>query len=227
MTARKIISYILKIGIVATSLGGVLLSLFTAVKDGYSHWARRLLYYTAQSNIWLGVTTLFVLFFSLAPYRENREKRLYILRFIFTVSITMTGIVFCGLLAPFAPKYGFSVWSFSSILTHAVTPLLAVADFFIDKRAFPLNNQHVFLCMLPSIIYFFSAFVLEYFRVDFGRGQPYPYFFMNFRSPAGIFGFTHTPPFVMGTFYWFLLFPALLLGIAFLYKYFYNKKRLG
>lgn len=220
MTARK--NIYLKFCIVATSLGGVLLALFSAQKDGYSHWARRLLYFTAQSNLWIGFTNLAILFSTLTPYKERRIKRLYILRFIFTVSITLTGLVFCGLLAPFASKYGFRTWALPSLLTHTIAPILAVADFFLDRQFF-LKNKHVALCILPPVVYFFIAFILEFFRVDFGRGVPYPYFFMNFHSPVGVFGFSKNPPFIMGTFYWFLLFPVLLLLISFLYKKLYNR----
>ncbi len=225
MTARKNVSIVLKILIVATSLGGVFLSLITARKDGYSHWARRLLYFTAQSNIWIGVITLILLLSPLFPYNEKRRKRLYVLRFVFTVSITLTGIVFCGLLAPFAADYGFRTWALSSVLTHALTPAFAVLDFFLDTNRYPIENKHVFLCGIPPTIYFFISFILEFFYVDFGRGEVYPYFFMNFRSPVGVFGFSSTPPFVMGTFYWFLLFPALLYLIAFAYKRLYNRKK--
>ncbi len=227
MTTRKSISITLKILIIATSLGGVLLSLFTATKDGYSHWARRLLYFTAQSNIWIGVVTLFILLFSFTPYREKRTRILYTLRFVFTVSITMTALVFCGLLAPFAKQYDFSVYTLSSLFTHVLSPLFAIADFFVDKQPFPLTKRHVFLSALPPIIYFTVSFILEYFNVDFGKGTPYPYFFMNFRSPAGVFGFTATPPFIIGTFYWFLFFPSILFAVAFLYRFLYNKKGLG
>ena len=225
MTVSKKLSVTLKIIIVATSLGGVLLSLITAAKDGYSHWARRLLYFTGQSNIWIGAVTLFALFFALTPHREKQTKNLFIARYVFTVSITMTGFVFCLLLAPFAHNYGFRTWSLSSTLTHAVTPTLVVVDFFLDRQPFVLENKHSFLCILPPVLYFSLSFLLEFFYVDFGRGEPYPYFFMNFRSPVGVFGFSSQFPFFMGTFYWFLIFPLLLFFIAFLYKKIYNKKR--
>ena len=225
MTARKKVSMTLKILIVATSLGGVFLSLITAQKDGYSHWARRLLYFTAQSNIWIGVSTLALLLSPLFKSHEKRRKHLYVLRFVFTVSITMTGVVFCALLAPFAADYGYRTWTLSSVLTHALTPMLAILDFFLDTNRLVIENKHVLLCSLPPILYFSISFLLEIFNVDFGRGVAYPYFFMNFRSPVGVFGFSSTPPFVMGTFYWFLLFPALLYGIAFVYKRLYNRKK--
>ena len=225
MTARKSISVTLKICIVATSLGGVLLSLITAQKDGYSHWARRLLYFTAQSNIWIGVITLFSLLLPLFSSRKKHAEQVFILRYLFTVSITLTGLVFCGLLAPFAADYGFPTWNISSVLTHAVSPALSIAEFFIGEWEFVLQNKHVALRGIPPALYFATAFLLEFFRVDFGRGTPYPYFFMNFRSPVGVFGFSSRPPFVMGTFYWFLLFPLLMYAIAVLYKNLYNRKR--
>ena len=136
----------------------------------------------------------------------------------------MTGVVFCALLAPFAADYGYRTWTLSSVLTHALTPMLAILDFFLDTNRLVIENKHVLLCSLPPILYFSISFLLEIFNVDFGRGVAYPYFFMNFRSPAGVFGFSTVPPFFMGTFYWFLLFPALLFGIATLFKRLHNKR---
>jgi hypothetical protein len=56
------LSITLKILTVISSLGGLIISLTTATFDGYSHWTRRLAYFTAQSNIWIGITFLAVLF---------------------------------------------------------------------------------------------------------------------------------------------------------------------
>ena len=198
---KKTISFILKILLVCASLFGVLFSCIFAVRDGYSHFGRRLLYFTAQSNIWIGLTALALLILR----KDRARKRAYVLRYVFTVSITVTGVVFCFLLAPFADE-SYHVWSFQSILTHVLSPLLAIADFFVDKTPFPLTRKHVFYTAIPPLVYFSTASFLEAFHVDFGRGVPYPYFFLNFRSPAGLFGFSSVPPFFMGTFYWILLF---------------------
>ncbi|MBE7084812.1 MAG: hypothetical protein E7368_02005 [Clostridiales bacterium] len=190
--------------------------LFTAERDGFSHWSRQLLYFTAQSNIWIGAITVVLLF--------TANEKLYILKYIFTVCIVMTGVVFTFLLSPFASDYGFHTWKFSSVLTHALSPLLAIADFFLDEYHFVPKRKHVWLCMIPPVLYFSISFVLEYFYVDFGKGLPFPYYFMNFRSPLGLFGFSGTLPYVMGTFYWFILFPALLLLIAVIIQRFKEKR---
>ena len=212
--------YAWKILTVCTSLGGVLFSCIYARRDGYSHWGRRLLYFTAQSNIWIGITMLLLIIAlskkSKTNFLRKRLKTLYLLRYIFTVSITVTGLVFCGLLAPFADE-SYHVWSAASVMTHVLAPVFAVTDFFADKTPFPLTRRHIFATVLPPIAYFSLAGVLEAFSVDFGRGVPYPYFFLNFRSPAGIFGFSSALPFIMGTFYWIFLLGGMMLGISALY----------
>lgn len=213
---KKSIRLFLKLLLVCTSLFGVLFSCVFAVKDGYSHWSRRLLYFTAQSNIWIGLTALALLVLR----KKSARERAYLFRYVFTVSITITGIVFCFLLAPFADE-SYHVWSTQSLFTHVFSPLLAIADFFADPTPFPLSKRHIFYTVIPPLLYFSVASFLEAFQVDFGRGVYYPYFFLNFRSPAGIFGFSSTPPFFMGTFYWILLFCLVLLAISFLY----TKKR--
>lgn len=211
-------AFILKILIVITSLGGVIFSCVSAVADGYSHWGRRLLYFTAQSNIWIGLTALalVLLSFSRSEKAERLRKRAYFLRYLFTVSITVTGLVFCFLLAPFAEE-SYHVWSPQSLLTHVFTPLFAIADFFLDKTPFPLGKKHLLSAVLPPLFYFAFASVLELFGVDFGRGEAYPYFFLNFRSPVGLFGFSKTPPFVLGSFYWILLLLLLIVSLGALY----------
>lgn len=218
MDMRKKISFGLKILTVATSLSGVVLSFFAAQNDGYSHWSKRLLYFTGLSNLWLGITLLaIVLCF---PFGRRADgpwgKRLYLLKYIFTVSITVTGFVYCAILAPFVDK-SYHPWSFPNLLTHAFTPVLGIVDFFVDETPIGLKKRHVFYTTIPPLAYFVFASVLHLLNVDFGRGETFPYFFLNLRSPAGIFGFSDQPPFIMGTFYWTLLFLAMVLSFAWLY----------
>ena len=209
-------SFIIKIAIVIASVGGVILSLFYAELDGYTHWSARLMYFTGLSNIWIGFCVAVIL---VAPYikalsTEKNKRRLYILRYIFTVSITVTGIVYCFILAPFADKGNFIPWTIPSVLTHAIAPILSIADFFLDEYKIRLNKAHIALCGIPPLCYFAFAGVLNILDVDFGKGDTYPYFFLNLKSPAGIFGFSDTPPFVLGSFYWIVLFLMIIFTVA-------------
>lgn len=216
MISRVKISILLKYLTIGASLGGVLLSLIYAKADGYSHWARRLLYFTAQSNIWLGLTFLGVL---LLPFKKKNvevwTKRLYLLKYIFTVSITITGLVFCALLAPFADE-NYRPWGLCNLLTHVFSPLFAIADFFIDPHRTHIRRKEIFLTAIPPLAYFSLASLLSMAHTDFGRGVNYPYFFLDFTSPAGVFGFASVRPFV-GSFYWFTLFSLVLFFFAYLY----------
>ena len=158
---------------VLSSLGFILSCVF-AVRDGYSHWLARLLYFTQQSNLWIGVTCL-LLAIALIGKNSALIKALSVCKLIFTVSITVTGFIFCTVLAPFAD---FNVWTFSSVLTHVVVPVLSIADFVSNKNIAGLNKKHVQLTLVPPLAYFIFASVLCLLKIDFGRGEPYPYFFI-------------------------------------------------
>ena len=216
---RKITSLTLKILITLTSLIGVILSLIFYKADSYSHWSKRLLYFTGQSNIWIGITCLvlsILIVLSLVKNKDYTKKWLYVLKFIFTISITITGIVFCTLLAPNA-RGQYNAWSLSSLLTHVFTPILAIVDFFVDDYKIIFNKKHIALSLIPPLLYFIFASVLCVLKVDFGRGDAFPYFFMNYYSPAGVFGFSDVKPFVIGSFYWIVLLLLLILGLSALY----------
>ena len=205
----------LAIGIFA--LLGVLLACVFATRDGYSAWPRRMLYFTQQSNIWIAAAS-FALAWVLLQFEIN-ERHLKIVgffKYIFTVSITVTGIIFCALLAPFAD---FPMWYLSNILTHVVVPLLAVLDFFTDPWIPPFRRRDAAYGLIPLVAWFTFASVLCLLRVDFGRGDPYPYFFMDFYSEVGLFGAQAIPgerP-QLGSFYWIALFLLLVLGLCYAY----------
>ena len=97
---------------------GVMIALIYAKEDGFSSAGQRLLYFTNLSNIWIGVTCLVISILSIIEIKLNKrllKNHIYTLKYIFTVSITITGLIFCVLLAPFAE---FNVWTLSSVLTQ-------------------------------------------------------------------------------------------------------------
>ena len=185
-------SFFLKCVAISASIIGVFISLFTTQLDGYSHWGTRFLYFTNLSNLWIGFTLLAIV---LLPFlkkidQEKWQNRLYLLKYIFTVSITITGLVFCFLLAPFADE-SYRPWSLTSILVHVISPLTSVADFFVDERKLEWKKRHLFYPLIPPLCYFIFALILGACNVDFGRGEPFPYFFLNFKGEAGLFGFVN------------------------------------
>ncbi len=209
---RKKFCVLLKVNVIICSLLGLSICLITARFDGYSHWSRRLLYFTSQSNIWIFFSTLLLLL----PIKEKVKENLYVTRYIFTVAITLTGIIFCFVLAPFADE-SYHAWSMSGILTHVVVPLLAIADFFVDEYKVYLTKKEIFACLIPGVIYTFLCTVLFFLKIDFGRGENFPYFFFNYLSPVGLFGFSSAFPYIIGSFYWIIMIILIILLVAFLY----------
>ena len=211
----KLYPVALNFSIGALALLGVLLACIYATRDGYSAWSRRMLYFTQQSNLWIAATSIALGILLLRPEVNERHLKIVgLFKFIFTVSITVTGIIFCALLAPFAD---FPMWYLSNVLTHVVVPVLAVIDFFTDRWILPVAKRDAPLGLIPPAAWFSFAGVLCMLRVDFGRGEPYPYFFMNFYSEVGLFGAKAVPgerP-QLGSFYWFLVILMLVLGLCY------------
>lgn len=217
---RKKICLILKVVIIISSLVGVVLGCILFERDGYSAWYKRLYYFTNMSNLWICavmIGALWATFVKRAKYKRV-GRVIYICKYIFTVSIAITGIIFCGLLAPFAED-GYHAWSINSLLLHVVTPVLSVVDFFVDDYNLALKTRYLFLTIIPPLLYFVFAIIMGVCGVDFGKGETYPYFFFDFNNPAGLFGFiiAKPRPFI-GSFYWLLVVCLLVFGLGALFK---------
>lgn len=206
-TANKLIIFIL-------SYFGVVSSLFYYGKMDLT----KLLFYTAQSNLWIGTNSLFIFLAIAFKVRRDRINKLYLLQFLFTVSITMTLIVYCFLLAPFSSGVLDNPWNYPSVFTHVITPLYSIADFLLDRGGIKVKAIHTLYSLIPALIYFSTASVLEFFKVDFGYGEPFPYFFMNYLSPARVFGFSRQFPYYFGSFYWYLILFSLGFIISLIYR---------
>lgn len=212
---NKYLPIFLNLTIFLFSSLGFIFSCVFAVRDGYSHWLKRLLYFTQQSNLWIGVTSLIFAIFEIK--NDNKEKQLLVasvFKFIFTVSITITGIIFCSVLAPFAD---FDIWNFATVVTHVVVPVLSIIEFFVDKSIVELDKKFVWYSIFPPLIYFIFAGVLGSLGVDFGRGDTFPYFFMNFSSEVGLFGFINSDPPQFGSVYWLILIILMIYLLSFVY----------
>ena len=199
---------------------GVILSILTARREGYTPPFSRL-YFTAQSNLLLGCSKLIEGIVLLCKQRLGRG--LFVLSFISTVAVSLTGITFCFFLAPFSPG-DYSPWTTCNLFTHVFTPLLGAVDFFANSPAFHLSKKTVWLCLIPPLVYALGISLLVQKGVNFGRGEPYPYFFFHYRSPAKIWGFSHISPFYVGSGYYLLALGIFTLALALVFRALYNKK---
>lgn len=168
------------------------------------------MYFTIQSNILIALVCSIGFYFLLI----NKKNNIWLLiKFISTVSITLTGLVFSFVLAP---TMGASAWGIANVLTHVIVPIMAIVDFFVVGINSNYKKTDVFYVVIPPLLYAVYAGLGYALNWKFTSTTNYPYFFLNWGSEAKAFGFSSKLPF-MGVVWWIVLLLALLIGIGFLY----------
>ena len=206
----RICSYLLKCIVTVSAAAGVFLSAL-ASRETFMGGSRVFMYFTIQSNIAIALICLIGIL--LLRRGTPAGTVWYTVKFVGTVSITLTGAVFCFVLAPTLGKYA---WNVQNVLTHVVVPIAAVADFFVTGIGSEIPKRNNLFVILPPLAYAAWAGYGYAAGWEFGPGINYPYFFLNWGSPAGAFGFSEEPPW-MGCAWWILMLFILLLLTGYLY----------
>ena len=206
----RAVSLALKCIVILSAAAGVFLSA-RAARNVFMGGSRVFMYFTIQSNIAVALIALIDAVLLLKKAELSPVWQL--IRFIGAVSITLTGAVFCFVLAPTLGKYA---WNFQNVLTHVVVPAAAVLDFFVIGVSGTIRKRSVFWVLLPPLAYAVYAGIGYSAGWEFADGIRYPYFFLNWGSPAGAFGFTRELPF-MGCVWWIMVLLVLLLAVGSLY----------
>ena len=211
-STRKRISCLLKLTVVFSAFIGILLSAY-AGRRAFMGGSRVFMYFTIQSNLAAAAVCLVGLF--LVMRGKAISNTWFVLKFVVTVSITLTGVVYTFVLAP---TFWAKAWSLPNTLTHLVVPLASVADFFTLSTSFEIRKKNVFLVTIPPLLYVIYAGIGYAREWEFADGIHYPYFFLNWGSSAGAFGFTDQLPY-MGCAWWILLLLLFLIGVGYLYLF--------
>ena len=207
---RKTVSYILKLTVILSAVAGTALSAY-AGRNSFMGGSRVFMYFTIQSNIAIAIICAAGCY--LLTQRKAISDVWYIVKLAGTVSITLTGIVFAVLLVPLL---GDNAWNIQNTLTHAVVPAAAVADFFVAASGSGIKRKSVVYVIIPPLLYAVYAGIGYVRGWEFGGGQHYPYFFLNWGSPAGALGFTKELPY-MGCVWWILILLAFLIAVGWCY----------
>lgn len=206
----KIISAILKLITVISAAVGTVISA-SAGRNFFMGGRRVFMYFTIQSNIAIAIICAIGLHFLVK--KKTVPPAWQVIKFVGTVSITLTGIVFGFVLAP---TLGANAWNVQNTLTHLVVPVAAVIDFFVIAPETSIKKKNVLYVIIPPVLYALYAGIGYVLDWDFAAGYNYPYFFLNWGSPAGAFGFTNGLPF-MGVAWWILAILVFLITIGYAY----------
>lgn len=204
------ITFLLKIIVALSAIIGTLISAF-AGHHSFMGGAKVFMYFTIQSNIAIAIICLLGMIF--IKKGKTISVPWQIIKFVGTVSITLTGVVFCFVLAP---TMGSSAWNIQNLLTHVIVPVASIIDFFVVSNLINLKKSSIVYIIIPPILYAIYAGIGYVNGWIFSGGYNYPYFFLNWGSKAGAFGFTNELPF-MGTAWWILALLIFLLLVGYGY----------
>ncbi len=206
----KAVSLGLKWIVILSAAAGTVISALAGASS-FMGGSRVFMYFTIQSNIAIAI----VCAVGAVLLLRNRQigEPWYVVKFVGTVAITLTGAVFCFVLAPTMGRFA---WNAHNILTHVIVPIASVSDFLVTGVYGSIRKRSVLFVTLPPLAYVIYAGIGYARGWQFARGVNYPYFFLNWGSPAGALGFTKELPY-MGCVWWILTLLAFLLMIGYLY----------
>jgi len=209
-STQKMITYCLKIVVFLSAVIGTFLSAY-AGRNSFMGGSRVFMYFTIQSNIAMAIISAIGL---CLLYKGGKVGQIWqIIKFVGTVSITLTGVVFCFVLAP---TMGAAAWNIQNILTHVIVPVAAVVDLFVVSKLIDIAKRNVIFVIIPPILYAIYAGVGYVKGWEFAEGTNYPYFFLNWGSEAGAWGFSSSLPF-MGSAWWILVLLIFLIVVGLIY----------
>ena len=144
---QKAVSCVLKIVVIFSAILGTFLSAY-AGRHSFMGGSRVFMYFTIQSNIAIVIICAAGL---KGLFRNKSVSDLWwVIKFVGTVSITLTGAVFCFVLAP---TLGNAAWNLQNILTHVVVPVAAIIDFFVVGVSSNIKKSNTFWVIVPPILY--------------------------------------------------------------------------
>lgn len=216
MKKEKTLSILIKIIAIAVSVYGLYRSF------GKSDYFT---YFTNLSNIAIDL----VLAVSLILVISNKKpaKAWYIIKYLFTISIMLTFLIYLAVLAP-TDKDGFInayIRNYcGSLCVHFIGPVLAILDFIIFDKNFKSKKRYALYAVIPPLIYVGYVVILaQCFGFRWGDNMMAPYNFINYGAPCGWFGFDlgniNSTTLGIGTFYMIIILCAIfiLLGILLLW----------
>lgn len=214
MIKDRLIALIFRAAATIEALFGILVT--CGVFGGASAGATMLMYYTVQSNIIVLGLFLFLTgktAYDLAKFgRYGSASYAPRLEAMFMIAITLTMVVFWGMLAPTAGDAWGYIASFGNIAVHTITPILMILDYVFFTESPHLKKQDPWLCLAIPYAYFLFATIMGFSGAVTYTGfgdtvTRFPYFFIDFDLQGWFVAL------------WVLLLTGVFVGLMYLLKY--------
>lgn len=194
---------IIKVSVILSAIIGVVLQMDTA-SGGFMSGRSLIMYFTIQSNLWIAMIAFVGIFVAIF---NKPAKGFYLLKYILTMGILLTYVVFSILLSPSMPlSY---LVSPSNLFVHTLTPVLAMVDYLMNDHKITVNKQGLYGLITPAYYLVFS-YTMYFAGIRFSDGSKFPYFFLDFES-NGWFTFNDGK---LGVVFWYLIVMGLIYLIS-------------
>lgn len=217
---KKYFKFIARIFFIIVCAVGIYTNIVKTNSDAFMGNGTALNFYTLQSNILVLITEVILLFYSFSDVNKTSKfyRPIAILKYITTTAITLTFLVFWGMLAPYMELE--SLLEPSCILVHVITPIFMIIDFLIENDKEMLKMRDVGYTLIPPVYYLVYCLVrAEISDTTLTGGSRYPYWFIDV-DMYGWFGNENG----IGVIYWVILMVFIVLGIGF--GLMFSKKKL-
>lgn len=195
------------------------------------------IYFTNLSNILIDIVLVMFIYMDIRLLasegaKDSKENWAYILKFMATISITLTFLIYLTLLAPTNEK-GFVMAYLcngaGSFCVHMVTPVLAIADFILFDYRYCSTKKHALFATIPPLVYVAFVVIAATLGMRWNENMYAPYNFMNFGAKTGWFGFDLSilgaETLGIGVFYMIIVLFLIFWGIGLIYLTMKNVRR--
>lgn len=168
---------------------GILGIVFTAQSSAFMGGESVFFFFTVQSNIFIIAMALIFLvndILLLANKRSFVNQTLLLIKYVATVAITITFLVFFTMLAPLMGiNY---LLSFNNFSLHAIVPILAIIDFIVFDTDINLSYPKSLIATVAPISYVIFVYAIGVpLKLQYAKDLYFPYFFLNYEQNGFFF----------------------------------------
>lgn len=207
---KTILRILIKTALVIIGILGIIL---TAQSSAFMGGASVFFFFTVQSNIFIMLIALIFLINEVVVLITKKSfinQTLLHIKYVATIAITVTFLVFFTMLAPLmGVDY---LLSFNNFSLHAIVPILAIVDFFLFDKDINLTYKTSLFATISPISYVIFVYIGAIFKLQYGENLYYPYFFLNIDT-NGFFFEKGT----MGIIPWIIILLGFIIGLGCLY----------
>ncbi len=179
------------------------------------------LYYTVQSNLLvMAIAIISIIFESRKLQGKSIPNVVYTIRYVGTVAITLTFLVFSVMLTPvlIAQGEGDYLRSIGNFIVHTFVPLCAILDWCFYGKSSHFKTLHILLTLLAPLYYLIFALVRSFLGLTIS-GNHVPYFFLDYKK-LGWFNISEAG---IGVAWWIVILIIALVGMAWGFKKIRNR----